>query len=291
MHCPTSCELRASAFDRPAYDAPVKSSHTPSPDRDPTASFRHHLQRELARRCSDNRQYSLRALALDLDVDHATLSQLLRNKRRMTAETIRRLGGRLGLPPERLDAFVAGERCSEANTPESSEIRSLATDAAHVVSDVLHFALLELVRLDCFQPDARWIARVLDVSVDEVQIALQRLIHLGLLEMESAERWIDRSGHAVANVDDLAEAAVERLYEQVRRLASRAVRAIPRGYRDQSSTTIAIRTARLPEAIERIGRFRREIVQLLEQDSERDDVYQLEIHFFPVTKLKDKENE
>lgn len=234
----------------------------------------------------------MRALALDLDVDHATLSQLLRNKRRMTAETIRRLGGRLGLPVERLDAFVEGElRAEAAGSDESSEIQSLATDAAHVVSDVLHFALLELVRLREFQADVRWIARVLDVSVDEVQVALQRLVHLGLLEMEAPDRWVDRSGHAASNVDELAQVAVERLYEQVRRLASRAVREIPRGYRDQSSTTIAIRTARLPEAIERIGRFRREIVQLLEQDAERDDVYQLEIHFFPVTKLKDKESD
>jgi hypothetical protein len=64
----------------------------------PATNFRLLLQAELGRRCAGNTHYSLRAFAKFLALDHATLSQLLRGKRRLTARTIVKLGTRLSLP-------------------------------------------------------------------------------------------------------------------------------------------------------------------------------------------------
>jgi hypothetical protein len=61
-----------------------------------------------------------------------------------------------------------------------------------------HFAILELTRLQDFQPDSRWIARVLGLNPDEVNIALARLMRLGLLEMVSTSDTREVSEH-VAN--------------------------------------------------------------------------------------------
>jgi hypothetical protein len=70
-----------------------------------------------------------------------------------------------------------------------------------------------------------------------------------------------------------------------------AMEAAPTRRLEHSSTTLAISTASLPNVLERIARFRRELIALLEQDSLRDDVYQLVISFFPVTHLQhDEEN-
>ena len=38
--------------------------------------------------------------------------------------------------------------------------------------------------------------------------------------------------------------------------------------------------------IERIRRFRRELLELLDCDITRDDVYQLEVSFLPVTQIR-----
>jgi plasmid maintenance system antidote protein VapI len=65
------------------------------------------LQAELAARCERNSRYSLRAFANFLAVDHATLSQLLRGKRNMTAPTIRRLGERIGLTQDQIAHYLA----------------------------------------------------------------------------------------------------------------------------------------------------------------------------------------
>jgi hypothetical protein len=65
-------------------------------------------------------------------------------------------------------------------------------------------------------------ARVLGLSVDEVNIALTRLIHLELLEMTSKERWTDRSAETCDSVDDFAYAAIQKLSERVKRLGNTA---------------------------------------------------------------------
>ena len=80
------------------------------------------LRAELTHRCARNPSYSLRAFARTLDVDHATLSQILRGRRALTRETIVQLGQRLGLDPARLEAFV---RAAAQQLPEGDALAIL----------------------------------------------------------------------------------------------------------------------------------------------------------------------
>jgi transcriptional regulator with XRE-family HTH domain len=120
--------------------------------------FRGLLQSELARRAARNQRYSLRAFARQLQVDHATLSQWLRGRRTITPRTV---------------ALLAPRLAASAGTPPD-------------------FAILALTRAADFQPDSRWLARVLGVCVDDVNVALQRLLRLGLLHMMTRSAWVAR---------------------------------------------------------------------------------------------------
>ena len=53
------------------------------------------LSTEFARRKSANPRYSLRALARSLNLEHSTVSQLLRGKRTLTWKSIRRIATQL----------------------------------------------------------------------------------------------------------------------------------------------------------------------------------------------------
>ncbi|MGH9312216.1 MAG: TIGR02147 family protein, partial [Vicinamibacterales bacterium] len=154
-----------------------------------------------------------------------------------------------------------------------------------LIADWYHFAILELTRLDEFRCDSRWIARVLDISVDEVNLAVQRLIRLDLLDMASADRWVDRSGDARVSLGTLPSQVFDRLQDQSKRLSAAAVRTVPLSLREHSSITLAINSARLPRAVELAARFRQQLVELL-QDGPADDVYQVEVALFPVTTFK-----
>ena len=116
------------------------------------------LNAEFQRRHARNARYSLRAFARSLDVDHATLSQWMRGRRAITRTSAEKLR-------EVLDARV-------------------------------HDAVLDLTRRFDFRPDARWIARTLDVPVDEVTCALQKLIRLNRRDMANRDRWVAKGASA-----------------------------------------------------------------------------------------------
>jgi hypothetical protein len=279
----------------PRYIDPVKTNLLATAAR-PTEStcFRLYLQAELGRRCARNPQYSLRAFAKYLASDHATISQLLRGRRPFTARTIVRLGTRLGLDRASIDGYVSHEPSwSHEAVPATTfgNVQQLADDAANVISDWYHYAILELTRLRDFQPDTRWIARVLGISPDEVNLALSRLTRLGLLEMADRNQWIDKSGDTAANLSQFSEAAVRYLFERVRQVMLAGLGSLPTGRYEHSSTTLALCTHQVPKILERIANFRRELHALLEQNPAPDDVYQLEINFFPITSLhRNEEN-
>lgn len=262
----------------------MKGHLTPSAELARTR-FRSVLRAELARR-SRNPQYSLRAFALDLGIDHSTLSQLMRGLRPFTERTIRELGARLGLDVAQLDEFVARERRDPAGSDGRLDVvRQLTADALAVLSEFEHHAILELTHLDDFQADVRWIARVLDLTADRVNVAIQRLCRLGMLQM-GGDRWEDLLGDSLTVLDAEGAATVRQL---ARTVAERA-RAGSREPAESSSTTLAVDRARVPEALDRIARTRRDLLELLTRGEHRDGVYRLEIRLEPLTQNPDPEN-
>lgn len=243
-------------------------------DASPPPEFRHWLGDQLAARCERNPQYSLRAFANYLAIDHSTLSQLLRGKRTITRETIEKIGFRLGLSQQETERWMDIESARPKSAPSPQPITQLACDMAEVLQDWRNFAILELTRLDHFQPDSRWIARMLDITVDEVNICISRLCRLRLLEMTNQGAWNDLLGDVVMDIEHFSEAAIANFIGQARSATSGV----------QTAATIAVPSQRIPAALERIAQFRQDLLQWLAASESKDEVYQLEIRFVPLTR-------
>ncbi len=245
--------------------------------------FRELLRSELGARCASNPQYSLRAFGRALDFDHSTLSKILRGQRRLTAATIRELGAGLGLDQQAIEDHVVLERSAPRAGAKERHVEQLRADAEQVIAGWHHYAILELTRIESFQADSQWIARVLDISVDTVNIAIQRLLHLRLLRMVGESDW--RVGPDLeASLDRLPSAVVRSLHAQ---LAERSTASLAGGDdRLFSSTTFAAsrRGARL--ALEVLRRLSDETTPIAQRDTP-DEVYQLQISFFPLTRAAD----
>lgn len=189
-------------------------------------SFRHFLQAELARRCAENPRYSLRAFAQRLGVDHSTLSQILRGKRRITPRSIERIGKSLRLTAERIAGFAEFERLHPPvamTVPSRDQAVQLARDLVELLTHWVHFAILELTSLDSFRADSRWIAQVLGLTVDEVNVAIARLVRYRLLDMSSPTHWEDRSRTRESAIEDFVRYAVTQISDQARELARRSI--------------------------------------------------------------------
>ena len=190
----------------------------------------------------------------------------------MTPRMITTLGLRLGLRPEEVEAFVAREG-QAGETAISREIRFLTMETVALLSDGSHRAILEMTSMEGFVPDTRWIARALDLTIDEVNMALSRLTRLGLLEMVAPDRWIDRSEASASSDAGFAQRVIRRLSEQARRLSS---------VKDDEATspaaTIEIGAEQLPAVIGLIERLQGETADLQPDE----DKYQLEIYLTPI---------
>jgi plasmid maintenance system antidote protein VapI len=264
----------------PPYHGDMKA-HVLTGDATASRRFRRVLQEELALRCARNPRYSLRAFARHLGLDHSTLSQLLRGRRRFTARTIERVSKRLAFAPEMITQFVELER-TPPEPWESRELTQLSRDAALSLAEWHHHAILELTRLTSFRPDVRWISRVLDVPVDDVNIAITRLARLGLLDMRARDRWLDVAGDAEARLDRVSARTVGALAARSRALTT-SDGSQPAHY---SATTVAVTTKTGRRIAERVERFRREVAELMaNEEGDRDQVYCLELAFFPVANL------
>jgi len=246
------------------------------------------LRERLRAAKSRNSRFSLRAYAKRLGVDHSTLSQVLRGRRGLSKRDLETAGKRLGLSEQIIREYAHGAKRPEVHKAAQKHMRSyqLDLDTFQLLSAWHHYAILELVHIHGFKADSRWIASTLGIPVEEVNVALQRLLRLGLLEMTGRDRWIDKSGDAEFHSASLDEAAANELDREIHELAIAATKRTRGEYRAQRQVVLACDSKNLPRVRRMADRFIAEVRSMAAESKRKDDVYQLEISFFPVTMLK-----
>jgi uncharacterized protein (TIGR02147 family) len=245
--------------------------------------FRLYLEQELTRRSAINPTYSLRAFARDLGVDSSFLSKLLSGKRSMTARTILALASRLALTEELVQSFVAnsnGKRRRFPLSPLQIEIlEEIENQKLMQLMEWYHFAVLELFHVIDFKADANWVAERLGISAQTAQQALNELIEAGIIVVNEDGTWKREKAHHVVSSKRFprAHSVKKQIYEQ-------AIALLPEEGGDHSAVTVSVSEGRLREAFERIKKFRRELSYFLSEPTEKENVYQLIISLFPVSK-------
>jgi transcriptional regulator with XRE-family HTH domain len=157
--------------------------------------FGERLRQEFDLRRQRNPRYSLRALAVFLDTDHSTLSQILRGARRVPVGRVRCWAGKLGIGAEETTVYIAAEHAPDPRTAERQhQLLQWTAEAMSVVNEPAHWHILRLSTAAEFRPDCRWIAQQIGVTVDQVNLALSRLLRLRLLQVTAAGEWQDATG-------------------------------------------------------------------------------------------------
>ncbi|MES2857541.1 MAG: DUF4423 domain-containing protein [Bdellovibrionota bacterium] len=243
--------------------------------------FKAHLQRELVDRIKKNPNYSLRSFAKQLEIDASTLSKMLKGKRTVGRKSITQLGQKLGLSNKQIERFLDQE--SDGKDTPMSEYELLALDQFAVISDWYHFAIMELMHVDGFKPDHKRIAKSLGIKAVEVNVAVERLVRIGMLEIQNG-KWIDRTSGTTTNIGpDVVSSAHRRLQEQLLLKAIAVQETVRSEERDHSAMTMAIDSKKISEAKIRIRKFRRSLTKFLTEGETKDSVFNLNIALFPLT--------
>lgn len=243
-----------------------------------TMRVQDYLQEELLKRIKNNPRYSLRSFAQALGMNSGSLSRIISGKVKPSKRTLILISERLGVSPDRLS------RPDPGKSAQTRAHRTLQADLFKAIADWYHYAILELTSLKGFKPDHRWIAMRLGISVTEVNVAVERLIRLQFLEIQTDGKWVDRSGDVTTVGNEFTTAAFRKLQHQVLEMGQKALDQVPFELRDQTSIMFAVDAKRIPEIKTKIKAFRRELARHSEEAENKTELYQLGIAFYPLTK-------
>jgi len=244
--------------------------------------FRALLQETLVSRCKTNSAYSLRAFAKQLQLEPSFLSKLLSGKRKATPAVITKISLRLSLNPEEVQKYIG-------STSARPQYQNLAIDHFTMIADWYHYAILELTLVKGFQSDSNWIAKKLGIKKIEAQTALERLERLEMIKKNDRDEYENFSGNNTTVGNEFTAVAFRKLQKQILLQALHALENTPLELRDQSSMTLAIDPDLIPQAKEKIKKFRRELCTFLQENNRpKKDIYQLSVSLFPVTEPKPK---
>lgn len=248
------------------------------------------LEREFSKRKKSNHRYSLRAYARALRLDPSTLSKMMKGRRPLGAAASEKIMGRLSLPDaerNRVLSLLEDSSCHDFRKMRAKRYVALGEDQFTLISNWCHYAILELLGLPTFESDPKWIARALRISPLEARLALDRLLRLGLIAYDEAKnRYVDRSGGRTTTLGpERSAAAFREMQRQILEQALQALKETPYEERDQSSLTLAMDPARIPEIRALLKKFRRKLNQFAIKTGTPSEVYQVSLSIFPVTRI------
>ncbi len=207
---------------------------------------------------------------------------MLRGNRKITAEKIKKLGFRIGLSPRQIETYLHSPLQTHSPSDEILDIQNLALDTFELIADWYHYAIFELIQVQDFKSDPKWIAKRLGIHVVEANAAIERLLRLNLVQVSN--RRLQQKVSFITTIKNPHSAEAFRKQQmQILKKALVALEQVPIEKRDQSGLTLAINSERLPEIKEKIKQFRRSLYRTLDKDQKKDAVYQLSISFYPLT--------
>lgn len=158
------------------------------------------LQEELNMRKKRRPHYSLRAFARDLEMSPSSLCEFLSGRQGMSKERIQWIGQRIKLSDLQISHFCDLVESEFGRTEKERRIAKMrvstrikddknriSIDEFYFISDWYHLTLLEVLALKDQNYSHEELAQILSISVEELELGLNRLIHLGLLKQNKGK--------------------------------------------------------------------------------------------------------
>lgn len=241
---------------------------------------------------------SIRLLAKRMGFkSHSLLLMLLQGKRPLRVKHAQFLARGLGLNSTEqlyLQALIQYESARDMEEKQLcqhwlSEINPRPLPSARVlqefecVSNWIHMAILALSDLPGFAENAQAIARRFRNAVKpaEVRAAIERLKSLGLLQYNK-DGLLQATDARLTTQDDVANQGARKYHGQVVELSKAALENTPLEQREFQSFTIAMDSARIPEAKEMIRKFRIQFAREMGKGV-ANEVFQCNLQFFQLT--------
>jgi uncharacterized protein (TIGR02147 family) len=242
----------------------------------------------------NNPHYSLRAYARDIGIHPATLSQIINGKRTLPIKDSDLVVKKLNLGPKESSLFkesLLQNKFTNSQITISEEDTRLILDDSYykIIAEWEHYALLELFNLKGFEVSKESVASKLDLTLTRTDVVINNLLTCGLIE-KTEDGQLKKVFNDVKTTEDITSQALRESHKEAMKMGQVKLDEIHVELRDFSSSTLAVDKRNIPEAKALIREFRKKMLTLVDQGENKEDVFQLAIQFYPLSKIDQKKH-
>ncbi len=247
-----------------------------------------------------NPSYSMRSLARDLKLTPAFISRLLSGKQDIPVQRLDEFAKILqidALSLKELKIAIAKKQLKELGLSErdfdgfkktsalSYDDKPQTTKEISVLSPWYNIAIMEMATCENFKNDSAVIAKKLGIQKDQAQKSLEYLISNEYLQEENGT--LKKTNKKIRLATTTSAQIVRSYHKSMIELAVKDMQqntdSESFGKRLITSTSIAVNSAQIPLAKEKLAEAQLEIAEIL-TSGPCDEVYDLTLLLFPLTK-------
>ena len=121
------------------------------------------------------------------------------------------------------------------------------------------------------------------VSAAEVSETLKFLVSADLLRKDEDGNYLQTEKSVTTGPMNATPVAVRGLHRQMGEIALEAIEGVSQDDRNFSGLTLGVTRGAYEEIVKEIAEFRKRVVAIATRDDETDEVYRMNIQFFPMT--------
>lgn len=165
------------------------------------------------------------------------------------------------------------------------KIHKIAKSQYQYFSKWYYPVIREMIRFNGGNLSAEQVARLLrpKISIAEAKSGINLLVRLGLIQKNADDQW-ELIEDNISTGPEVKSLVVANFHKEMLRLAGESIDGVPAVKRDISALTLCINRERFSELKSRIIAFRKELLDLADSDQDPDQVIQVNIQLFPLSK-------
>ena len=124
------------------------------------------------------------------------------------------------------------------------------------------------------------------ITAAEVSETLNFLVKAGLLQKDDVGNYAQTEKSVTTGPMEVTPVAVRGMHRQMGEFALDAIEGVPQAERHFSGVTLGVTHEAYDEIVQVIAECRKKVIAIATRDSAADEVYRLNMQFFPMTNIK-----
>lgn len=129
-----------------------------------------------------------------------------------------------------------------------------------------------------------------ETSATEVRKSLDFMVRAGILKKNS-EYDYEQSEKIISASSEIMPLAIRSMHRQMAKFAMESIDAVPASKRNITGVTLSVTKAEYKQVVVELEKFRRKILNIARGAKNGEQVYRLNLQFFPLTKTKEEIHE